>query len=270
MASTIDPRGAAFGVIGIAQYRGRAGPRRIETSLEQFDQLSSDRRIVDERPLDVTLAVRGPGLAQVLGVGTQHVCLPPGQAGDQDQSVEPVLLDLVVPQQAKSVDDLFCARTVEVAPGWQAQSEVVDPGCAAVGAADFVRPLVEYLDVHLVEDGQGPSQAQRLAGTEDFEPTVGLVVRRWRVHLEGQPVLVIEGLQARQVVHCGPGREVLLVRLRKRSDVPAQQPLPGVLAGGQHDEISQVVTPPSRDPGHFRLDQPTIRRRDRGPRRAVR
>ena len=71
-----------------------AAVRRVEAAPRTARPAAGrSRRWSTQRLLDVALAERGAGLAQVLGVGAQHVGLPPGQPGAQDQRVEAVLLD---------------------------------------------------------------------------------------------------------------------------------------------------------------------------------
>ena len=201
----------------VGDLQVRAAAVGVEARLEQLDQRGGDVGMLDQRLLDVALAERRPGLAQVLRVRAQDVGLPPGQVGAHDQRVEPVLFDLAAPQQLERVDDVVGPLLVEVAAGWQPQAEVVDPDLVAAGQLELVGTLVEDLDAHLGEDRQRAGQRHRPAGAEHLQPAVGVVVGRRRVQREGQPVVVRQRIagSARSSTATA-GVEVLLVGLGER------------------------------------------------------
>ena len=214
--------------------------------------------MLDERLLDVALAVRGAGLAQVLRVGTQDVRLPPVEVGLHDQGVEAVLLDLGAPQQPDRLDDVGGALLVELDARGEPQAEVVDPHLVAVGQVELVRALVEDLDAHLGEDRQRPGQRHRLPGTEHLEAPVGVVVRIAGVEGEREPVVVGQVVQQAEVAHADTGREVLLVRLGERVLVAAEEPFAVLLAASLDDQVVQVVAPAADRRRHLGLDRVAI------------
>ena len=136
---------------------------RVEARLEQPHQQPGDVHVGGQALLDVVLAERRAGLAQVLGVGAQHHRLPPGQPGPQDQRVEAVALGVARPDRGEGVleqrpgvvDGQLARRLV-------AQPEVVDPGRGAAGALDLVGPLVDDLDAHLLQPRQHQRQRDRV------------------------------------------------------------------------------------------------------------
>ncbi len=77
--------------------------RRVEARLEEPDEQPYDAHVRAERLLDVVLAERETGLAQILGVGAQHDRLPPPEPCAQHECVQPVALGATGPDGRKGV-----------------------------------------------------------------------------------------------------------------------------------------------------------------------
>ncbi len=114
--------------LGPRHRRVPAGPiGRIELRLEQADQQPRHLRIGRGGILHIGLAEARPGLAQDLAIGAQDHDLPGGEAGAQDQPVEPVILQRLRPDQREGFLEP-CA------------------GLRQVDGAAFARRQLEFLD----------------------------------------------------------------------------------------------------------------------------
>ena len=67
--------------------------RRIEARLEQPDEAASDFGMAAQRVFQISLAERGSSLPQHFRVDAKHSDLAHRQAGGEDETVEPVILD---------------------------------------------------------------------------------------------------------------------------------------------------------------------------------
>ncbi len=231
---------------------------RRHPRLEQGDEEAGGVDVVAESVLHVVLREGGAGLAQVLRVRPQHHRLPPGQPGAQHEGVEAVVLRLAGPGRGERLREPLARVVAEVVPGaarrlGHAQAEVVDPGDAAVGAAQFVRPLVHDLDAEPGEDRQNGGQGDGRALAVDLEPAL-LGGRADRlVQAQREVVVLGELFDVDEVGDRGARGVVGLVALGEGARVAAQQ-----LCGALLTELGVQRVGEAVGPGAGGLDEPRL------------
>ncbi|MEY9488253.1 hypothetical protein RKD26_004047 [Streptomyces calvus] len=241
----------------VHQFVAGALPVRRHPRLEQGDEQPCGVDVGAEGVLHVVLAEGGTGLAQVLGVRAQHHGLAPGQPGAQHQGVEAVVLRLAGPGRREGVLEPLTGVVAEVVgaagrPG-HAQAEVVDPGDAAVGAAQLVGPLVDDLDAEPLEDRQHRGEGDGLALAVDLEAAL-LGARAHRlVQAEREVPLLAQLFEAAQVGDGAARGVVGLVALGEGAGVAAQQ-----LGGALLAELGVQSLGEAVGPGAGGLDEPGL------------
>ena len=165
--------------LGNHRERRITGTGRIETDLEQLHEAAGDLRMSAQRVFHIGLAEADSGLPHYLGAETQNRDLTRRQAGGQDQTVEPVVLDPARPHRHQ--------RLLEAHPdrrGYRAQQrhpvelEFVDPHCAAIDAVDAKRLLGDDPQAEVLQDRQHVGKDDRLFGA--INPAIRVSRRRPR------------------------------------------------------------------------------------------
>ena len=224
---------------GLAVGGEHAAAAGVEPRLEQRDEGSGDVDVLLERVLDVVLGEGRAALAHVLRVGTQHGRLPPGQAGGEDEGVEPVDLVVPLPDGVDAVLEELPAtgrqRTVV------AQPEVVDERLP-LEPDELVGPLVDDLDAHRGQDRQHVGQRHRGPDAVDLQPRFLRPALRHLVEGQVEAAVGRDPLEASQVGCPRARRVVLLVGLGERVGVLAGQQGAVLLAvlrmGGGHEVVA--------------------------------
>ena len=142
---------------------------RVEPGLEQPHERTDDRRVAGQRRLDVALAERQADLAQVLGVGAEHVDLAGREPARHHELVQPVALELAPEERGEGVAELVPGGAVVDPAGVRdPQPDVVAPDAAPLDA-DLVGPLVDHRDAEVLEQRQHLGQHERRARAHQRE-----------------------------------------------------------------------------------------------------
>ena len=120
--------------------------------------------------LEIALTERDADLAEILGVGAQHVRLRTGERGHEHESVEPVGLDLAPVERAERGLELVThSHRGELDAGWAGQADVVQPYDRRAGGSDLVGTLVDDLHTEVFEQRQHRRQRHGLAKCEELQ-----------------------------------------------------------------------------------------------------
>ena len=217
--------------------------RRIEPHCEQFQQQPSHRHVGDKAVLDVLLAERGTGLAQVLAVRTHDRRLTPRATDQGNERVEPIRLGVAVPHSHDCLlNKAPWSFALQIRRRRVPDAEVVDPDARRLVACDLVGALVDDLDVHPLQDRQDLRERDRRPVPIDLE--TAFIGPRWmRLRQPHHDGVLGARLEPIDVIDCDGGGDVRFVRLGERAVVGRQQHAPTRFAVPVHKRFGQIVDP---------------------------
>ena len=203
--------GATIGAVG------------VEPGSEQADEARRERRVRDERLVDVVHREGGADLSQVGADRTQDDDVTPVHTRLQDERVEAVTLGGARPDREER--PLECHCTGVVAPHlcvMQAQGEVGDVPRRAVHEAHILGAIVDHLDAERGEHGQHLGERPGGGAHDPEEPPTGIVASGVQVHRDSAGA--VQPLDAPHIGDRLVGCRGVLVRLREGGAVSGEQP----------------------------------------------
>ncbi len=228
---------------------------RVEARLEEAHQQGCERRVGDERLLDVALAEGHAQLEDVLAVGAQHDDLAHVEAGREHEPVEAVVLDPLRPDAVKGLLELEADRVdVDLAADQKLHAEIVDPELAAVPGGDVVRLLGQDAQAHALEDRQHVGEAGRVGGPDELEVDERGRILQPPVEAHRQPVVALDAVDVADVGHGRARRHAFLVGGRQVAAVEPEEPVAVLLAHGVLERVAQPVGPGMRGLGELALE----------------
>ena len=203
----------------------------------------------DQRALDVPVGECDPGLAQVLVDRPQHRHLSAGEARLEHQCAQAVIFELATAHaQERRLEDLARVVVIELTSGTAGQSEVIDPGGAAVIGRDRVRALVGDASTHVLEyrkhvrEGD-PGDAEQLAADDAVQGNRTFPDLQRSVDAHQQAVAGCELLDPPDVRNRRASYPVGAVGGRERGLVTAEELRPELLPGLLDQGITKIVAP---------------------------
>ncbi len=222
----------------------RRVPPGIEQRVEQFDQQAGQQRVPRQRFRHVGQRERRPGLQQVLAVGAQHLHLAPAQLAGQDQPVQAVAGGRAALDVAESLLEIVPHPVqVQVAGRGVDHVEILDPDRLLVREVQFVGPLADDVQAHVLQHRQHRGKRYRLVVAEQLEADDArtALARPVQAHAE------VSGTRQRgDLLHVETGhprRDILAVRGREGAADGCGPLQPRVLAEALHQCVAQFVGP---------------------------
>ena len=129
--------------------------RRVESRREQVGEQPRNRRVVLQHLGDVALAERQAGLQQVAAIRAQHRDHAPRNPGRERQLIEAVVVHAAGPHRGKCALDFAVQRLgCDRRRGVHDEFQILDPAAPAAGEFQFVGPLRDDFQAHVLEHGQ--------------------------------------------------------------------------------------------------------------------
>ncbi len=201
--ATIEPRESAL------PRRRRAF--RVEAGHEQVRQSLGYCRIVHQDLCDIALAERQSGLQQISAIGAHDDHEAPRYAGSQSQMIETVAIHAAGPNGREGTLD-FALQCFELGHGRRLHHElqVLNPGAPRGRKLQFVGPLGDHLESHVLQHGQEVGNRNGILLAEDLQKEPVLAPRLGSVDIQMQARrLFLDGLEERHVEGGGVAAKVL-------------------------------------------------------------
>ena len=226
----------------------------IQSCVEQRDGEPHRFRVRGERVGQVGIGEAHPGLAQVLTQRTHDDDVARGEPGAEHQAVQPVALDRARPHPEEDVGHArLHVRIGERVALDRAHAERVDPAGPAIRCGNRVRPFVDHGHAEVLEQRHHVREHERAPGPVELDPGDLPVGRGNEADLEVAGNL--EALQDREIGDRDVGRDVELIRRRKRVH-PVSEPVePTLFTPGLDQCVAKIVDPVPHQASEFGLQR---------------